>query len=132
MVKKNIQDLTSSYDVDLKWDRPNEESLMVSIRDKIERLELQIHFVSERIYAVRFLNNEFFEIPDENLWLVAREILHGNYEIKKGLFSSKKWIRVRLDDKNYATPEITYSYKEVEGVDDYSYEHLPKQFTLAN
>lgn len=127
MVDSRIEMLVSGYKVHVSDIEKSNESEFVTIKDeKTERLEITLHYLKGRLYAVSFLNNEFFEIADEQLYRVFSSILSGCYVVKKSLIR-KRWHVVipKTEETSAIIPERIHPSAEY----GHLYEQLPTAFT---
>jgi hypothetical protein len=111
------------YDVQTKEEK-SADSVFITLTDNgtAHLPPIIVHFVKNQIYAVNFANNEFFEIPNEQLYHVLKAILAGEYDIKTTLFKRSKYI-VASYGNEIITPERTHK-----AVND-DYDNLPLSFT---
>lgn len=100
-------------------------STFVNISDTQEEVpRITVQFIDNRIYAIHFLNNSFFDIPDDGLWLVLRALLDGKYIVKKSRFQRKYWVTIYGDNGNLI-PQRIQNDADLESV----YQHLPVSFS---
>jgi hypothetical protein len=118
----DILSLAKAYDVTIEQTE-KEHTFFVTLRSKDTWMPpLIVQFVDKRIYSVKFINNDFFEIPDADLLKTLRCILNGKYEVKSNLFNTKKWIIIENGDKQIL-PERIYKLE-----DKKLYDRLPYPF----
>lgn len=130
MVDEKIRDYTANYQVKLDTESNEERSKFVTISDLAQDIPpITVHSINDEIYSVRFLNNEFFEEPEQTLWHSLSAILAGRYRIKKvGFIFKKLSIMVDVPEGGEVLPERIYSSKEFAKI----YHTLPRPFSTHN
>lgn len=125
MVQKDVvkHELIGRYVLTVKENRKGSSSFLVLTDVNLRIPPITIHFMTDRLYSVSFLNNEFFEIPDTLLMDVLRSLLEGRYEVKTSWFKKRKSIQIRVHDKSIL-PERVYESTGVQ------YDGLPRAFDL--
>jgi len=122
--QETIEQILFKYAVDKHFDDKG-DSRFLSVTDQNNKeLQLVVHFVKDRIYSVNFINNAFFELPDDQLEAIVKSILDGDYEVHKSFFRQKPSIALRLNNKKIM-PEHIHNLKDGATI----YAELPKVFT---
>ena len=57
-----------------------------------DRIKLDCTFSDNHLSEVYFLNNQFYELDEDALLDVVRDIVKGNYVIKTSFFKKSRWI----------------------------------------
>lgn len=100
----NVQTILNKYDVRVEKNRVDERSTIMVVHDEKKSLpNIEVHFVDSRVYQIIFANNQFFEIPMDDLEVVLQGLLEGAYDVKKSLFRDY-YIKVKKEQK-YILPE---------------------------
>jgi hypothetical protein len=126
VTEEDIKKVLSGYSTDIQSETKGEKANMgfLTVTDiKQKQPEIVIHFIDSRIYSITFLNNEFFEIPDQDLLQVLSAILAGGYKVHKPIFGQKKSIFIESGDKKL-TPTRVNGYED-KGI----YNQLPFSFS---
>lgn len=124
---KDIQNILSKYSVNIDEETVDARSSFITADDTQKSLpSIQIHFVDERIYSLTFVNNEFFEIPDDDLFFVLQSILQGTYEVKKNVFGRYS---IKIKEANrYILPERLHKIDKNQQKEVYA--SLPRAFSI--
>lgn len=130
MVDAHLKEIIKPYAVTAKVTQQDKRSHFLTIDSlKEKRAPIIVHYVDGRIYAVRFLNNEFFEISDEQLYDVIVSLLSGNYEVKRSSLRRKPYIVIsKSDSTTRILPERTYPSSSIKN----EYELIPSPFPRNN
>lgn len=124
MVADKINELVSQYSINKTSEVKDDSEFIVLTDVKEHALQIVVHYIRGDLYSIRFLNNDFFELPDQDLITSLKVILEGRYEIRKSFFKQTKSIRIK-NENGYIIPERIYDDKEFRKL----YENLPKSFT---
>lgn len=125
MVDKQLQEYIAEYDVSSSRDAKNERTTFLTITENQQNgLSFTVHYEKDLIYAVSFLNNEFFELPEEDLYKVVECILEGRYEIRKTFFLKKKSVKATSTENKTLIPERISQDTAFAA----SYQNLPRSF----
>jgi len=123
----DLKEYEQTYAVHSLKQKVDDSSLFVSIQDEVNTNlpPIDVHFVNGSIYAVKFMNNDFFEVEETVLLNAIDCLLAGEYRTKKSLFGKNSIV---LQDKSGVAiaPERVYSDGEFKEI----YKDLPKRFTL--
>ena len=122
-----VKQQIAGYDVDINIKAKGDQSIFLTIRDRRGNAPpIIMQFVNQDVYAVEFLNNQFFELSEDELMLVLNTLLRGTYEVRRNLFGQGKTIRVPNNiNQKYILPERTMGKADKE-----LYSRLPLAFTL--
>lgn len=85
-----------------------------------ERFALTIQLINDELYALYFINNQFYDISPSKLRIILEKILNGNYLVEQ---DHDRYITV-LDGNDKITPERITSDKGFEDI----YTHMPFKF----
>jgi hypothetical protein len=123
-----IDKITSQYALTISREDKKNDSVFVTYTENTLDLPLNLtlHYVHGDLYAIHFLNNEFFEISSPELILVLRAVLSGDYKVEKSFFRRKKSIKVKSEN-GYILPEIIHSDAEYAN----QYIELPRVFMIT-
>lgn len=119
LLKKYID----KYNLRIQEDIKGRSSFVTLTDSQVELPPIIVHFVNQRIYSVSFLSNDFFEIPDDQLYFVLESILQGQYKVKSSWFSKKKIVIIPQGNHNII-PERVH-----DNGSGYPSEQLPSTFT---
>lgn len=121
---KDTKSLLDNYNVKVVTEDKG-DTIFWTIQDSKRSVipSITVQFVNNEIYSVTFLNNEFFELPDDQLHYVLAALLQGKYRIKTSLLR-KKWVVVPYGE-TLITPERTTKHLPSD------YEELPTSFTRS-
>lgn len=120
-----IDNITSNYDLVSEEAIKGNGSRFVLLKetDNARPLELTLHYVQDNIYSVIFLNNEFYEIPQQNLIEAIKAVLSGSYDVKKSFFRRQKSISINAKSGKIIPERVTDS-----GPFEEQYHVLPRPF----
>lgn len=99
----------------------DDERRTLTVFNENRELTVDLSFSRGVLTEVYFLNNQFYELNDEELLHCFEDIIKGQYSVRKSLFSNKKWI---VTDQGKFTPARTTD----KSFDFKVYETLPKKF----
>jgi hypothetical protein len=125
-INSKLAEILAPYDVDLQLGQQSQEYEFVSITDKNALgLNITLQYKDSELLSVYFLNNQFYELPDDDLHDCIISILSGNYLVKKALFKPKLYIVLKITSVRKILPERITSDSEYEIV----YTRLPLKFS---
>ena len=127
MVSEQVESILGRYYVNITK-QSDGRSLFINVVSFDEpQLALTLHFVNEKLYSISFLNNEFFELTDEDLSLVLRHILEGEYFVKKPLLFGKPAIYIKISKRKIIPERIHNDSLTEESL--ILYQTLPRTFS---
>ena len=119
-----LAEIIKRYNLNAATDRRTSSVVFVQlISERKPWLRLDVQYVNDEIYCVHFLNNEFFEIANEQLYGVIELIMKGNYAVKKSAVFRKLSINLAAKGRT-VYPERTTDDKQFRAV----YSKLPAAF----
>ena len=119
-----ITSIANAYDIEVEEDRsPDITTFTLTSNSGTTPKVITVQYVKDRIYSVKFLNNDFFELPDEELLNVLNLILQGQYEIKTSKFRKIKSVVVKSGSGDIFPERVSDDKLE-------NYERLPESFPL--
>lgn len=127
MVDEKLKSIASQYDLDIHTEDRNGMDMFITLTSrKMTTLSLNVQYVNGQVYAVYFLNNQYFDEDEDTLYKVLQSILAGEYKIRsRGIFKKRRYVEVDIGNRNIVPERVTE-----EGDDEESYDALPKSFTL--
>jgi len=119
-----ITSIANAYDIEVEEERsPDITTFTLTSNSGTTPKVITVQYVKDRIYSVKFLNNDFFELPDEELLNVLNLILQGQYEIKTSKFRKIKSVVVKSGSGDIFPERVSDDKLE-------NYERLPESFPL--
>ena len=67
-------------------------------------IKMECVLTDDHLTEVYFLNNQFYELEEESLLIIAKDITEGRYSVRTGFFGKQKWI---VSDSLSIGPERT-------------------------
>lgn len=112
MVDERLKKIISSYSLDVSVESNSNITHLVTLTSKsVKGLSIHIRYVNDQIYSVFFLNCDFFEITETDLYAVVESILKGSYRFKStGLFKRRRYVQIIAD--KFINPENINKDKE--------------------
>lgn len=96
MVDARLKKIISPYSLDISFESNSNITYLVTLNSKsLKDINIHIRYVNDKIYSVFFLNCDFFEIAETDLYTVVECILKGSYRLNStGLFKKRKYVQI--------------------------------------
>lgn len=125
MVDKQLLKLCEGFDVTITYSKKGTSNFVEITSNKDNSLGITVQYVNGKIYCVYFLNSQFFEIVDSQLYAVVGAILAGEYKVmQEGLLHTRNYVAVDVNDE-LVFPEERIAMDQIMAD---TYRKLPERF----
>jgi len=89
-----VEDILEKLSISRTEEVKNEHVKFVTVQDRNNPvLKLDLQYVNNELYAIYFLNNQFYELAEQELVTCLKDIVDGNYKVKRRLLIKRRpWI----------------------------------------